>query len=889
MRSVIIALLLIAGFCPDVMAQNETMNITVRVQIHNKKDDKTYMETVKWGAFPSIEQARKVAKTIEGASDDVIRKNKVTRNGPNGRFRTSLFSGMAIVVIAQEGETLVFPIVAGKTEYHEIVEVNRLGGNVGVTGKKKRTARTVIIDSDNGKEMFKIQIPIDKKYISDNSRIILQTYAVDCQNEDTVANLIPIVYEGDKYHQLQDRRKAFSYEPYDSLWRAYNSNGALIEEESNFLIDTAVVYEKKDINRSYKGPTHFAIEDYHKVYHTGAIGGSCLRIKPFKFLDFSVAIPEMELTQDFYEEPDMNTTRHDGSLNLKFVVGRDVLTEDSVNDIERAKLAEVLHANRETLVSASIIGTASPDGDDNSNRALAQRRAIRARQLVSPYVPNRIQLGIDTHLYTWEDVAQALENRGKKVEGAAIREAIKDLTNERQQDQAVYKLEFYKDIVKPVLEEFRVMKYTYGTYVQKVLTSDEVVEAYYKHKPDYLSGKKTFSNGDFFNLFATLSDSADLDTVTRMAYKQIMQSPDYYMDRMAPYVICRMERLNQRNGVADTTTLAAFIDDSLGFNVPKRYGDIVVKLNRPDIIVAQALSFFQLQKFGRAKGYIEDLRTAEVAPSGIDKLAHFMNIKEYYGQEDALSGEQYSEYEAAKNFLLSSSNENKAILFTEIPEWSTPQEAEDYVNLLDDDNPKKWYLKGLLWARRTADPFDYTEPVEIDTTQFQVLTDDQLIELSISDPAAYAKYKVDFAEYEKTHKDEPVVREMSPEDTIVIEGKMPYLAYFHHCFELQPRYRRLYFNEGHVDEELRKKFPYRKVDFPAYKKLFKLLKKRDDERREELFSEGFAGVSNADADEEGDGAPSDGAAPTAPATSVVAPATPSAAENESKVTTNNAE
>ena len=49
------------------------------------------------------------------------------------------------------------------------------------------------------------------------------------------------------------------------------------------------------------------------------------------------------------------------------------------------------------------------------------------------------------------------------------------------------------------------------------------------------------------------------------------------------------------------------------------------------------------------------------------------------------------------------SQDNKAILYTEIEEWNGRETVMQYIDQMSDNNPKKWYLKGLLAAIRLAE------------------------------------------------------------------------------------------------------------------------------------------------------------------------------------------
>ena len=87
---------------------------------------------------------------------------------------------------------------------------------------------------------------------------------------------------------------------------------------------------------------------------------------------------------------------------------------------------------------------------------------------------------------------------------------------------------------------------------------------------------------------------------------------------------------------------------------------------------------------------------------------------------------------------------------------------------------------------------------------------------------------------EKEGKPMPVLKEKpKAEDDDVETDKIPYyLAYFNHAFELEPLYKRMYFNEGHVPEEMREIYKYKNKDIPAYRKLFRQLQAYEARQRE---------------------------------------------------------
>ena len=93
----------------------------------------------------------------------------------------------------------------------------------------------------------------------------------------------------------------------------------------------------------------------------------------------------------------------------------------------------------------------------------------------------------------------------------------------------------------------------------------------------------------------------------------------------------------------------------------------------------------------------------------------------------------------------------------------TQQHIDSLVNAMDDNNAKKWYMKGIMAAR--AESFKNTK-------------------------VARPNYIPD------------------------------YLAYFHHSFQLEPSYKYYYFNDGQISDDLRKLYLYKKKDFAKYEQRF---------------------------------------------------------------------
>ena len=218
----------------------------------------------------------------------------------------------------------------------------------------------------------------------------------------------------------------------------------------------------------------------------------------------------------------------------------------------------------------------------------------------------------------------------------------------------------------------------------------------------------------------------------------------------------------------------------------------------------------------------------------------------------------------AKNYVLNISDENKAILYSEIPDWGNTKGGMDYVDMMPDESAKKWYLKGILWAqiawRELSSKLKLTPGMEIDAEReireqlepkeennddkldigggFFLLTEDEETDLMATDYNRYALYNQQKEKYMEEHDGQlpQVVKKEKPknaDDDIEIDNIPFYLAYFQHCFELEPQFKRMYFNEAHVPEDMRKIYKYKRAQIPAYDKLFRLLQAYEERKEQE--------------------------------------------------------
>ena len=168
-----------------------------------------------------------------------------------------------------------------------------------------------------------------------------------------------------------------------------------------------------------------------------------------------------------------------------------------------------------------------------------------------------------------------------------------------------------------------------------------------------------------------------------------------------------MAIINNRRGTPDPEILRAFIDTTKYINYVKAISDFDKSIvNREQIVTNQAIAFFLDQQQDSAWFYkgrlMGDVRTKNKAD--VDKLNKLFTFIFYY--ETYLSGGALPEsvtqetMQRAESYVRNSNVDNSAVINTELHKKLKKKRAdvEPLVDNMADDNPRKWYLKGILWC-----------------------------------------------------------------------------------------------------------------------------------------------------------------------------------------------
>lgn len=770
-------------------AQDERLTANFQVQGRHGTKGTPAVYPTSYAVFKTVKKAKDVMDKLQAAIitdgypggpeyDNALVKYNVRfkRAKANGTFNVRAYPGQCVLVYVNEQSFQIFEIKDGKTDYNEVVEFKMDGmhtlDNVNVDGNRKKMHIPFIVDGgdDDGVNMaVHISFDLPEGITGKDTRVFVQPMAIDCQTEDTVNYVTPLVYAGRRYHRLQDRRMNFDFyknEP-EVIAQGFVKGRPLLDGQS-LHVDTIVMYKKKDPNKDYKIFCDILVEDYTHSYMRLNTVGSCNKRKMFKFLNLKGVSADMPL-EEFRIDAEETMRAVPRDLKLNFVVGKSELTADSLNDVRLEMLIKEMKEYGEQLMRVEIEAYSSPDGGYEKNLKLAQDRGRVAMNLVMRGLGRAdVTKGLKTRVYTWDEVAAELENKGKKELADSVREII--ASGAKYPIVKVGELQGFTDHILPVLESMRSMRCVYKYEQMHIMNSDEVLDYYAKNKKKLIAGDKSvnLSDGDYYNLFASVKDSLEQDTITMLAYRHMVSQPNYEKLKFSQYVANRMAIMQLRQGHPNTETLAAFVDTTsnrvteayLGNNREARER---VQMNRRQILINHILAYYQLEKRDSASRLLQFW-----FPTATDKevvaLRNYVNFKKnflkYYSGK--LSAEEAAEYKKTEEFVLNSSVSNRAVLYTEGRQFMGKSDAEcrEQIMKLADSDAKKWYLLAILEADKEAK---------------RNVTDKNYIPL--------------------------------------------YLALFYKSFTIDPALRLTYFTDGQVSDSLRDKYKYRKRDIPKYNEL----------------------------------------------------------------------
>ena len=706
-----------------------------------------------------------------------IKSNDLVKPDYEGHFEADVAVGGALLVV-DEGNPQVIKITS-ELNYEIVLKSDTADGillkNTDIYGERKGITMREMPPIDDGPNLhWNVAMGLPAEYGDNRSRLIFQPAVIDCQTEDTVQYLEPMVFEGSKYQLAQRRRKSFDVLRNDSL-APYLQSSLLSSQPLSFQWETT--FPKPNPDCSYKWVSVLQMEDFNHVYYADDTKeGTCNSRKPWKMLEIDFARKEITLDERYYEQAKAQLRETDRDLQLTFEVGSARLTEDSVNTQQINHLIRELKSYGRQLMNVKIQGTASPDGNAERNTELANKRAQMALGMISQYVGTASMQVASPRVYSWNDVADSLDQRGLHIEATELRELIS-----RNAVASIRRMMGEQPVINQILQNQRLMKCSYTIRQNKVMDPEEALWAYYHDKSYAEGGDNRFSNGDYYHLFRQIKDSAELHKLTVRAYNEMKDRSSSKYSPFAAYIANRMACYAIERGEGNTDILAPFIDMKSGLETQRQISfdnEFKYTVNRRELVANQAVMYFKRMKLGAASHLVSKLPNTDE----FRDIKMFTDLETLFFKQNKTTEEQ-KRAEAALHYAMQSSAINRAVLTFELsPELGkTYQEVEPMIDALPDDSPKKWYIKGVIAANSPE------------------ASNDDFMELA-------AKYGAEKA-------------------ILMQENKTPsFLAYMQHCFDIDPSYYKKYYNsDANISDEIKKKYPYDQSKAQVYREKFETL------------------------------------------------------------------
>ena len=694
-KTLLFLLTLYAGYAPS-MAQD------IKIVSGRVLDKETKLpfkdEAVYIYAFNTIADAKDAYDAINNQSGSIFSDGQeIADEGGNYEIRVAQ-TGALIFKVGLSGA--VIEEVNYRMEINVFIDAGIVLSNVEVTGTlqdiaPKEAAPTLI----GNKLIMRNSFPIPAKFGKDNARLIIQPYVVICDNQDTVSYTRPIIYDGVQYHLTQERRMAYNLDN-DPLNKFVNKDPLT---ENSMRIDWEDTLMVPDPTLNYYANAVIRLEDYNMVYYdkvTKII--SCEAKRPLKFLEYSLDSYSLNF-EDYKRRARRELRNTMAKISLTFIVNKaEIDDKDPNNAIELNRLKEdlmnIINCEDCKLKEIRVTAVSSPEGNYESNLALAQRRAIFAREQLNRMLPSAALQRVfipqpSSRVAEWIELVDVLKKDSCFNEAAEIEKIIEANSKSRQdQYNAIRKLPYYDSVIKSHLDALRYMTFEYKHEIFRELTPDEILYRY-NNDIDYRTGKKDFALYEYWHLFQMVKDKKELEQLYKRAYKTSKEAEGVHW--ILPANLLAQSYLER--DTVDTSILEPFIDrETRVANVVRTRLDGVTKeIINPEEVVANQLSLYL-----KANNFEQASVMAQILPDNEKNAkikAFAMCLGGYYrGGNNAKEREEAKRtFELVKN----SSPINEVVMHLAMDTKRNDAMALMALSKLPVDNPRTWYLKAIAHNR----------------------------------------------------------------------------------------------------------------------------------------------------------------------------------------------
>ena len=276
----------------------------------------------------------------------------------------------------------------------------------------------------------------------------------------------------------------------------------------------------ENVNDDFRCDMMVSMENYNRVLYRDTFVIARGVVNPLRFLEYEIPGSAVK-NENFFPQPEMQLRDTKGDVNLTFRVNKsDLNLADGDNREELNRLISRLHQVENDpnarLKSFSIAGTASPEGNYERNKQLAQKRMASAMSLIVKELNESTRRQIDMHttasVETWDRVVDLLRADNKIREADAIQEIIdKYPDNPNRQSRNVVSLPFYRPLITSrYLPQLRRVSYELLFSQYRYLT-DEEIEVLYR------SDSASLSRNEFWRLYNLADSIAEREAICRRA------------------------------------------------------------------------------------------------------------------------------------------------------------------------------------------------------------------------------------------------------------------------------------------------------------------------------------------------------------------------------------
>lgn len=569
-------------------------------------------------------------------------------------------------------------------------------GNVMVTAKLKEIQPEPKASRLIGNHFY----PYNSFVIPENqgntySRLIIQPYVLNCETNDTVAFLRPMVYDGKEFHLTQIRKMGYDLKR-DPL-EPYIMKEPLTKERMTIHWQDTVVVPDAKVN--YSCYADFCIEDYNSVPFRKIFQlNTCANKRPLKFLDYQLNVNELDLSR-YPERAQVEKRNTEDRVELSFEISSDQLTDDPKNrqnlNLIGEKLKMILNEPGAMLKEFHLIGTASPEGSYQSNLQLAEKRMKRVQeqimQVIPSYTAERVYQNPQAKVAAWNEVADLMEADGKSGLAERINRVLERYPDQMaQQGKNIRAFAEYKKEIVPYLEKLRQVKYKCRYDIYREPTDEEVMAKFQKE-----GIKGIYTRYEYWKLFQMLNDDRTKEELARKAYRESLEMNQPWVVPGNLLAVMYLKR-----DTTDTSVLEPLINRTV-FTV--NYERTNPNTGRKETVNPIEVVANQLNMYIR-KGDFENASVmAKLIPDSETKYdltkAYAWALGGYFQQ----GGDRAEENARARHTfdtICQSSERNAIVMYLALETPEGNRTAETMLAHQSMEDAVMWYLKAVVAARK---------------------------------------------------------------------------------------------------------------------------------------------------------------------------------------------